>query len=222
MKTSLDPNQPLPAHTPVDYWEAYAQLVLQHINPIKYAGLYLSDKPDLQDQKRSLGVEVTQAISPNAHEAECCYLKLLQEQNETKRLRLNERIGQCSASIRSGILLGPNGHDDFSFIHNAHHKKLQKLNAGGYQRFEHNELFIRSDILADERMCFAALKDMLKQAKSWAASFDMVTVSTPSANITFDLENTSFEKLPFSKEKQCGIACLARKVVIAGGGSGAA
>lgn len=213
---AMDHDKPLPTHTSIDYYEAYARLVLLHIDPIKYRGLHLSDKPDLKDRESSIGVEVTQAISKNAREAENCYSKLSYERNEAKRLRLSKRIEQCGAFVESGIMFGPDGRDDFELILEAHRNKLRKLNVGNYELFKQNELFVLSNIFVDRSMCSNALKCILNQNASHTISFDMITISVPGENIRFDCKNASIEMLPFPSADQYDIACQARKTVIAG------
>ena len=52
------------------FFERYAMIALQTILGEKYANLVNSDRPDLQDCDRSLGVEVTRSMKENKTEAE--------------------------------------------------------------------------------------------------------------------------------------------------------
>ncbi len=76
---------PLPSHPPLDIWEVYARLVLNFIDPATYSNLAHSDKPDLVDRNKDLGVEVTQAIQSNNMEADSLYEKLQHENDKQKR-----------------------------------------------------------------------------------------------------------------------------------------
>lgn len=55
-----------------------------------------------------------------------------------------------------------NGTDSFEPIINALRKKLDRLDSGDYELFRRNELFVRSNILADEEMLREALTNMKK------------------------------------------------------------
>ena len=51
------------------FFERYSQLTLQTILGEKYAGLINRDRPDLQMEDGSLGIEVTRAMEPDRHNA---------------------------------------------------------------------------------------------------------------------------------------------------------
>lgn len=62
-------DKPLPDHTVIDIWERYALGVLEHFFPDQHSGLKIEDRPDLVDEKFSVGVEVTWAITREAQES---------------------------------------------------------------------------------------------------------------------------------------------------------
>ena len=51
------------------FFERYAQLSLERLLGDHYAKLVNKDRPDLQNNDNSLGIEVTRAMEPNKHEA---------------------------------------------------------------------------------------------------------------------------------------------------------
>ena len=51
------------------FFERYAQLTLEKILGEKYASLVNRDRPDLQNEDGSLGIEVTRAMEPDRHNA---------------------------------------------------------------------------------------------------------------------------------------------------------
>ena len=51
------------------FFERYAQLTLERVLGDKYASLVNRDRPDLQNEDGSLGIEVTRAMEPDRHNA---------------------------------------------------------------------------------------------------------------------------------------------------------
>ncbi|WP_443613538.1 hypothetical protein [Adlercreutzia sp.] len=203
----------LPSHMALDIWEIYARLVLQHIDSATYGGLLHGDKPDLFDNYRELGVEVTQAISTEGQEAGSLYTRLNETEDEAERSRLVERIEQLGAKVCDHVLFGPNGKDSFDLILSIFKNKLAKINNGGYRQFAHNHLFIRSDILAGEEMLGSALLQFANLNES-PQSFERGIVSVPGHNYDFDLLATSYHDLPFSSNDQYEMAEKARTLAI--------
>ena len=69
------------------FFERYSQLTLQTILGQKYAGLVNRDRPDLQMEDGSLGIEVTRAMEPDRHNAnqllkELAGMQIKEEQRE--------------------------------------------------------------------------------------------------------------------------------------------
>jgi hypothetical protein len=210
---SIDYNDVLPPHTRLDIWEVYARLVLQFIDAAKYGHLVHGDKPDLQDVKLNLGVEVTQAIPDRNQEAEALYAGLHNEKDEASRSRTIERIEQLGGKVFNHVLFGPNGTDNFDLIIDAFKEKLRKLNAGGYKHFEHNHLFIRSNIYADSVMLDKGLASFVA-LNIRTISFERIIVSVPGHNYDFDLINRLYRDLSFTSTDQYLIGEKARSAVI--------
>lgn len=69
------------------FFERYAQLTLEKILGEKYASLVNRDRPDLQNEDGSLGIEVTRAMEPDRHNAnqllkELAGMQIQEEQRE--------------------------------------------------------------------------------------------------------------------------------------------
>ena len=155
--------KPILGRTKIDIWECYARHVLQFIDGDKYGNLAYSDKPDLIDRARSLGIEVTASQSQDSRKAESLYSKLLYENDSSQEKRRIELIEQCGAHFEKGVLFGPNGSDSFEPVIEALRKKLDRLDSGDYEPFRRNELFVKSNILADEEMLREVLSNMKKE-----------------------------------------------------------
>lgn len=207
-------DKPLPDKTKIDIWECYARHVLQFIDSNKYGNLTYSDKPDLIDRTRSLGIEVTDSQSRESREAESLYSRLAFIDDQSWRKRQIERIEQCGAHYESGILFGPKGTDSFELVYEALNKKLERLNSNDYELFRRNELFVKSTILADEEMLREALSKMEKQSRDHPRRFASVTVSVPGHNYVFDFDSSTYKSLEFVSSEQFRIADSARREVI--------
>lgn len=207
-------DKPLPDRTKIDIWECYARHVLQFIDSNKYGNLTYSDKPDLIDRTRSLGIEVTDSQSRESREAESLYSRLAFIDDQSWRKRQIERIEQCGAHYESGILFGPRGADSFELVYEALNKKLKRLNSNDYELYRRNELFVKSTILADEEMLREALSKMEKQSRDHPRRFASVTVSFPGHNYVFDFDSSTYISLEFGSSEQFRIADSARWEVI--------
>ena len=207
-------DKPLPDRTKIDIWECYARHVLQFIDSNKYGNLTYSDKPDLIDRTRSLGIEVTDSQSRESREAESLYSRLAFIDDQSWRKRQIERIEQCGAHYESGILFGPKGTDSFELVYEALNKKLERLNSNDYELFRRNELFVKSTILADEEMLREAHSKMEKQSRDHPRRFASVTVSGPGHNFVFDFDSSTYKSLEFVSSEQFRIADSARREVI--------
>ena len=205
--------KPILNRTKIDIWECYARRVLEFIDSDKYGNLTYSDKPDLIDRAQSLGIEVTASQSQNSRKAESLYSKLLYENDSSQEKRRIELIEQCGAHSEKGVLFGPNGTDSFEPVINSLCKKLEGLKSSGYKKFRRNELFIRSTILADEKMIREALSNMEKESRGNSCHFASVIVSVPGYNYVFDLDASTCVSLEFGYEDQHRIAREANKEV---------
>ena len=66
----IEKGKPLPEHTKLDYYECYAKIILEALFSDRYETLSLADKPDLQNLKKDIGIEVTTAVDSKRREAE--------------------------------------------------------------------------------------------------------------------------------------------------------
>lgn len=80
-------DKPLSEHTKLDYYECYAKIVLEEMFPDQFFDLVSHDKPDLQNEKLIIGIEVTSSINPKQKEAESLYVKWYDQSNEVKKKR---------------------------------------------------------------------------------------------------------------------------------------
>ena len=80
------------------FFERYAQLTLEKILGEKYAFLVNKDRPDLQNEDGSLGIEVTRAMEPDRHNAnqllkELAGMQIKEEQREDMQRIIDSGYG---------------------------------------------------------------------------------------------------------------------------------
>ncbi len=203
---------PLPKHTKLDYYECYAKVALSKLLSQNYANLLLKDKPDLQFLDGSNGIEVTQAIDPDQKKADSPYTDILYG-----RVRNSERaykeIEKCGCKYVDGILIGKTGTDSFELILQALKGKLETINRGNFAPFCCYDLFIFSDIYADNTMREQALQSMIGLSKNYTISFEKIMVLVPGSLYIFVLPSKQIPVINYSNEIQHEMACYAKKMV---------
>lgn len=102
----IEKGKPLPDHTKLDYDECYAKLVLERHFPNRYSSLKIIDKPDLIDEEKCIGVEVTSAIPIKRREAIKLWYKMpYYSANEQKRAK--ERMKQLGEPYQGMVQCWP-------------------------------------------------------------------------------------------------------------------
>lgn len=186
-------DKPLPEHTKIDIMECTAKIVLDEMFPNIFNGLIMDDRPDLQDELNSIGVEVTEANNQTQKRNEALYAKIMSGEikNREKAIEtINNSYrpqkffdGQNWVSepdrFCNGILIGIPDSDNFIRIIDAFSNKLKKLNDGTYKLLNSYYLFIHSDIFADDKMIRVAIEEMDKIQSALKYKFDTVYVYAP-------------------------------------------
>lgn len=140
--------KPLPDHTKIDYYECLAKLILEKLFPNEFENLEISDKPDLQDDKNEIGVEVTKARDKRQEENENLYAKIENREvrNRDKAIaKINNFYKPHTMYVdgqkirepdryNNGILIGIPDNDNFERIFKSFSEKIKKLNGGGYKK----------------------------------------------------------------------------------------
>ena len=204
--------KPLPKHTKFDYYECYAKIVLEELYSKEFANLEIEDKPDLQMEDGSLGVEVTISIDREQLKAESLYTDICYDRAHNKTNAL-KNIKKCGCKLEKGILSVKPVTDSFDLILSDFDKKFNKLNGQGYKCFKRNCLFNFSDILADERMIMEAIQDMQQRPITKERQFNEVFVLVPGECYRLNLEIGSHERYPIESERQFYHATKARGII---------
>lgn len=208
-------NKPLPDHTIVDYYECLAKLILEKMFPNEFENLEILDKPDLQDDKNGIGVEVTIARNKDQEENESLYAKIEsgQVRNRDKAIEKINNSSKLYAMYVDGILVGISDNDDFERIFESFSEKIKKLNDDGYKKYMENYLFVYSDICANQQMLYQAISKMNNIQSKHKIKFQKVFVCVPQYMYILNLENKKGESMDI-KSFQIGLAERARNMVI--------
>lgn len=209
----MDSDKPLSAHMRLDYHECYAKIVLESIFHEQF-DLVIVDKPDLQDIRKSIGIEVTQGRNPQQQEIESLYSKLPYVQDSVAE-KIKKQIEKRGGKLSGGILGGISERDDFSYSVNAFGAKLDKINNGKYRAMERYDLFVFDDCLdmtPDGSVIQNIELIMQKKQSRVAVRFQNVYICTPGILWYLDLKNIKIEKFDIGS-RQFDWAIQARKMV---------
>lgn len=199
----------LPKHTKYDYYECLAKIVLEETFPDEFSNLLLRDKPDIQDIKNSVGIEVTKAETRESEEAESLYSRLPFVAS-SNREKIIERIEQLGSNYNNGVL-SESGYDDFNLINNAINRKIQTLLKGEYRKLNQYRLFVFSSIYASDEMMQDEL-DYLKENNT-VQLLKMIYVYTPGYLYRLDLIHQAYDILIIGEKTQFDRSNAARQMV---------
>lgn len=141
-------DEPLPKHTKLDWEECYAKVFLEHMYKNEFCGLKIKDRPDLQDEENSIGIECTVAIDKKSQEAEKLYIDLINN-NVKNPEKCKEKIEKLGGKITEYVLIQSGTNSSINIL-NAVKIKLKKLNGNNYKIFKNNYLLIRDSIYIRE------------------------------------------------------------------------
>lgn len=219
----IEKDKPLPRHTRLDYDECYAKLVLEKFFPDEYKNLELSDRPDLRDNARNIGVEVTSAYPPHMQEALFIGADIPYRSEEEKEKGLNQ-LGKLGYEYTQYGMFSPSfsytwAGNTYPDIENALcapiievvKKKLDKLNAGGYDELQQYNLFIQTEPSIDEWMPPKIMERLLTLSNR-EKRYSVVYVLAVTNLLIFDIESQVWTKLE-TGTKLYGLSEQARAMV---------
>lgn len=198
------------------YIEQLSFLLLKHIFPDVSSKFVLRDAPDLQTIDKSVGIEITEAISPKQAQITGEYLKLRygkSEENEKEKCRcLIKKNGGILPAI--GIIYPPVSIDDeWSTISNVLKKKLELLPSYRTKGFKKMGLFILlndTPVLFDLQFAFEQFTEIQKDSVD---RYDFLLFGYHYAVIGYDFSNMSYKVYTFDQEAFDELSICARKIV---------
>lgn len=217
----IDRDKPLPDHTKLDYYECYAKVILEDLFADRYGVLDILDKPDLQNNEKDIGIEVTSADSPERREAVKLWYTMPYVSKEKQKSN-KERMEQLGMEYQGGLQVWPTvSYSDseiegypIEYFLKAVNKKIKKLNGEGYKSFTSYDLFVYSEIYVSKSLLLQ-VKEKLKVMNAADKKFTKIYLCAQEKFISFDMQVGTFN-IDYIDDNQYGYAIKAREMVIWG------
>ena len=205
-------DKPLPNHTKLDWEECYAKVFLEHMYKNEFCELKIKDRPDLQDEENSIGIECTVAIDKKSQEAEKLYIDLINN-NVKNPEKCKEKIEKLGGKITEYVLIQSDTKSKINIL-NAVKIKLKKLNGDNYKIFKNNYLLIRDSIYIREK----EIKELqysigIIQSKK-KVEFDKIYLLLNDKLIELNMIDYTNKIIKIDSSTQYELAQKARKIVV--------
>ena len=208
----INEDDPLPKHTKLDWEECYAKVVLEDMYKNEFTGLEIKDKPDLQDEGNSIGIECTVAIDKKSQEVENLYIDLINDKVKNPD-KCKERINQLGGKVTEYMLF-QSGTNSSTNILNAVKIKLKKLNGDKYKIFKNNYLLIRDSIyIREEEIKELQYSIGIIQSKE-TIEFDKIYILLNDKLIELNMIDYTNKIIKIDSSTQYQLAQKARKIVV--------
>ena len=189
------------------FFERYAMVSLATLLGEHYAHLVNRDRPDLQDEEQSIGIEVTRAIRENKNVANALVNEMAGEdikEVNTEDLRHINQSGYAYG-LGDGTLVGRNEYEFWSLalpLKRILEIKMDKVNNGFYGDFDEFGLFVftKEDLDLDQiKQTIAFMRE--KQAYQ-NRLYSRLFISQIQAMFDCDLETGQYKKYKVSREQR--------------------
>ena len=143
----IDRSMPLPSQLNKKYEEFLAKLVLENFYPDRYIDLELSDKPDLRNESKRIGIEVTSSVEQVDREIVRLWSEAVRlpdgrdGREKDKKIKGLKKLG---INYTGNVQIGKSKHYDsfsiesgpFGELLSAVESKLDKVNQGRYAEMQ--------------------------------------------------------------------------------------
>lgn len=186
-------NKPLNAHLRTKYTEHFTFSVVKHCFPEQYQNLQWEDAPDLQMPDKSIGIEITVAVSPETAQIDGEFTKYrVGKQSAEDKEKCKELIERNGGSLWEIGLNYPvqTQEGEQTIFRNAIQRKLKKLASYRQKGFQRIGLLMFFDELPIPP--FNLEKDWLAQfdqaQENSADKFDFLYFLYPYALLCYDFQ----------------------------------
>lgn len=208
----INDDEPLPRHTKYSWEECYAKVVLEEFFKEKFKDLNIKDKPDLQNEVLSIGIECTVSIDKESIEAENLYSELTY--GKSKNLdKCKERIKRLGGNITEYSMFESRTVSLKSIL-GAVKTKLKKLNGKGYKIFEKNYLLIRDCIYIPNQQIQGLQYSIGIIQSKYPVEFDKIYILLNSKLIELNMIDYTNKCIEFDSNTQYELAEKARNIVV--------
>lgn len=189
------------------FFERYAMVSLAALMGEHYAHLVNRDRPDLQDEQRGIGIEVTRAIRENKNVANA----LVNEMAGKNVVEVNpaelQQIKQSGYAygLGDGTIIGRNEYEYWSLalpMKRILEIKMDKVNNGFYGDFQEFDLFVFTKEAIDAAQIEQTIAFMMQYQAQQSVGYSRLFVSQIQTMFVCDLVSGRFEEKKISRAQR--------------------
>ena len=189
------------------FFERYAMVSLATLLGEHYANLVNRDRPDLQDEEQSLGIEVTRAIRENKNVANALVNEMAGEDVKEVNAEDLRHINQSGYAygLGDGTLIGRNEYEFWSLalpLKRILEIKMDKVNNGFYGDFNEFGLFVFTKEDLDLDQITQTIAFMMEKQAYQNRLYSRLFISQIQTLFDCDLETGRYRKIKISQEQR--------------------
>jgi len=189
------------------FFERYAMVSLATLLGEHYANLVNRDRPDLQDEEHSLGIEVTRAIRENKNVANALVNEMAGEDVKEVNAEDLRHINQSGYAygLGDGTLIGRNEYEFWSLalpLKRILEIKMDKVNNGFYGDFNEFGLFVFTKEDLDLDQIKQTIAFMMEKQAYQNRLYSRLFISQIQTLFDCDLETGRYRKIKISQEQR--------------------
>ena len=189
------------------FFERYAMVSLASLLGEHYAHLVNRDRPDLQDEAQSIGIEVTRAIRENKNVANALVNEMagedVKEVNAEDMLHINQ--SGYAYGLGDGSIIGRNEYEFWSLalpLRRILEIKMDKVNNGFYGDFNEFGLFVFTKEDLDLEQIKQTIAFMMEKQAYQNRLYSRLFLSQIQTLFDCDLETGRYRKIKISAEQR--------------------
>ena len=189
------------------FFERYAMVSLATLMGEHYAHLVNRDRPDLQDEAQSIGIEVTRAIRENKNVANALVNEMagedIKEVNAEDLLQINQ--SGYAYGLGDGNIIGRNEYEFWSLalpLKRILEIKMDKVNNGFYGDFNEFDLFVFTKEDLDLDQIKQTIAFMMEKQAYQNRLYSRLFLSQIQTLFDCDLETGRYRKIKISEEQR--------------------
>ena len=189
------------------FFERYAMVSLSSLLGEHYAHLVNRDRPDLQDEDQSLGIEVTRAIRENKNVANALVNEMAGEAVKEVNAEDLRHINQSGYAygLGDGSIIGRNEYEFWSLalpLKRILEIKMDKVNNGFYGDFHEFGLFVFTKEDLDLDQIKQTIAFMMERQAYQNRLYSRLFISQIQSLFDCDLETGRYRKIKISQEQR--------------------
>lgn len=190
------------------FFERYAMVSLATLLGDHYAHLVNRDRPDLQDETQSIGIEVTRAIRENKNVANALVNEMAGEDIKEVNAEDLRHINQSGYAygLGDGTLVGRNEYEFWSLalpLKRILEIKMDKVNNGFYGDFDEFGLFVFTKEDLDLDQVKQTIAFMMEKQAYQNRFYSRLFLSQIQTLFDCNLETGQYRKIKVNKALRC-------------------